>query len=232
MIGITTSDPVLGMRSAGVAGISGRCIAIPTPSYRPLLQGVRRRCKGPERARGMHTCSAASQGSGTPVYKGVYGDWTLEQTDVDEVTGYRAGLTIAAGGEWVTHLQSYLACYTCVLCHSTSFVFAALLLDTALSLSGGAGLSPEVLRAAENAVAVVGTAGFGVSLYLIHIYVTPLKRFLQLLWGTGSLGALALMITQVHASPACMHAYRNNHATCVLTKPPISGSGLDRCSTP
>ena len=86
---------------------------------------------------------------------------------------------------------------------------AALLLDTALFLSGGAGLNPELLRAAENATAVMGAAGFGVSLYLIHIYVAPLKRFLQLLWGTGSLGALALMATQVHASPlcmACMHA--------------------------
>ncbi len=71
-----------------------------------------------------------------------------------------------------------------------------------LTLSSGAaeGASPALLRAAENFIAVVGSVGFGVSLYLIHIYVTPLKRFLQLLWGFGSVSALALMATQVHAS--------------------------------
>ena len=74
---------------------------------------------------------------------------------------------------------------------------AALLLDTVLallhdSISG----TPEVLRAAQNAIAVGGAAGFGVSLYLIHIYVTPIKRFLQLLWGTGVLGGLALKFVQ------------------------------------
>ena len=79
-----------------------------------------------------------------------------------------------------------------------SMCCAALLLDTVLallhdSISG----TPEVLRAAQNAIAVGGAAGFGVSLYLIHIYVTPIKRFLQLLWGTGVLGGLALMSTQV-----------------------------------
>ena len=43
----------------------------------------------------------------------------------------------------------------------------------------------------------MGAAGFGVSLYLIHIYVTPIKRFLQLLWATGVAGGAFLMATQV-----------------------------------
>ena len=36
---------------------------------------------------------------------------------------------------------------------------------------------------------------------LIHIYVKPLKRFLQLLWATGLAGSLYLMATQVGTGP-------------------------------
>ena len=105
MTGIATCNPILGMRSAGVACTSGRCMLLHAPVPRDLLHGMRRRCQAPDHARRLRTCGAASQGSGSPVYKGVYGDWTLEQSDVDEVKGYRAGLTIAAGGE------DFTACY-------------------------------------------------------------------------------------------------------------------------
>ena len=33
-----------------------------------------------------------------PVYKGVYGDWSIEPEDVREVVAYRAGLNVAALG--------------------------------------------------------------------------------------------------------------------------------------
>lgn len=80
-------------------------------------------------------------------------------------------------------------------------IHTALLLDTVLALGNDSMPgSPELLRAVQNAIAVTGAAGFGVSLNLIHIYVTPIKRFLQLLWGTGVLGGLALMSTQVRLS--------------------------------
>ena len=52
-------------------------------------------------------------------------------------------------------------------------------------------------RPLENVIALAGAAGFGASLVLIHIYVKPLKRFLQLLWATGLAGSLYLMATQV-----------------------------------
>ena len=34
-------------------------------------------------------------------------------------------------------------------------------------------------RPAQDFIAVTGCVGLGISLYLIHIYVTPLKRFVQ-----------------------------------------------------
>ncbi|KAG6426685.1 hypothetical protein SASPL_110912 [Salvia splendens] len=37
----------------------------------------------------------------------------------------------------------------------------------------------------------VGACGLGLSLYLIHIYVTEIKRTLQALWAVGALGSLA-----------------------------------------
>ncbi len=63
-------------------------------------------------------------------------------------------------------------------------------------------------RNLENPIALAGAAGFGVSLYLIHIYVTPIKRFLQLLWATGVAGGAFLMATQVYNAPA---AYQSNN---------------------
>jgi hypothetical protein len=38
---------------------------------------------------------------------------------------------------------------------------------------------------------VIGSGGLGLSLFLIHIYVTEIKRTLQALWGLGVLGSAA-----------------------------------------
>lgn len=46
-------------------------------------------------------------------------------------------------------------------------------------------------------VAVVGASGLGASYFLIHIYVTPLKRFLQAMFALGTIGGLYLMTSQV-----------------------------------
>ena len=32
------------------------------------------------------------------VYRGVYGEWEVEDSDVKEVLGYRAGISVAAAG--------------------------------------------------------------------------------------------------------------------------------------
>jgi uncharacterized integral membrane protein len=41
-----------------------------------------------------------------------------------------------------------------------------------------------------------GAAGLGGSLFLVHMYVTPIKRTMQALWAAGLLGSLALAATQ------------------------------------
>ncbi|XP_058750450.1 uncharacterized protein LOC131623458 isoform X2 [Vicia villosa] len=41
---------------------------------------------------------------------------------------------------------------------------------------------------------VIGSGGLGLSLFLIHIYVTEIKRTLQALWGLGVLGSAATYI--------------------------------------
>eukprot|EP00983_Pelagomonas_calceolata_P083045 1156071-Pelagomonas_calceolata.AAC.1 len=45
--------------------------------------------------------------------------------------------------------------------------------------------------------------GLGVSLYLIHIYVAPLKKALQAFWLAGTLGMLYIMATQ--DAPAALY---------------------------
>lgn len=42
----------------------------------------------------------------------------------------------------------------------------------------------------------VGTLGLGGCLLLVHMYVAPLKRFMQALWAAGAAGSLALAATQ------------------------------------
>lgn len=98
------------------------------------------------------------------VYQGVYGPWTIEPSDVREVISYRTGLVTAAA----------------------SFVFAGsttfLPLDSFLK---------QTLEQSLDVFYVFGAAGLGLSLYLIHIYVTEIKRTLQALWALGVVGSLA-----------------------------------------
>nr|CAD6207668.1 unnamed protein product [Miscanthus lutarioriparius] len=104
-------------------------------------------------------------GSGLPdqatVYNGAYGPWTVEDSDVREVLLYRSGLVTAAA----------------------SFVAAA----SAAFLPEG---NPAAGAGAADLLYAAGASGLGLSLLLIHIYVTPIKRFLQALWAAGVLGSL------------------------------------------
>lgn len=83
------------------------------------------------------------------VHDGIYGDWSVDDTDIAEVLGYRAGIIL------------------CAVC--TAAVFAT------------AGVTDEPLLPtfALNSLCLVGTAGFATSLVLIHIYVTEIKRTIQ-----------------------------------------------------
>ena len=51
--------------------------------------------------------------AGSEVFKGVYGDWRIEESDVREVWGYRAGLSVAAAGVRLASLV--WQCTTCAV---------------------------------------------------------------------------------------------------------------------
>ena len=48
----------------------------------------------------------------------------------------------------------------------------------------------DAVRQSLDLFYAAGAAGLGLSLVLIHIYVTPIKRFLQALWAAGVLGSV------------------------------------------
>ncbi|GAB2241618.1 hypothetical protein Droror1_Dr00018393 [Drosera rotundifolia] len=97
-------------------------------------------------------------------YEGVYGPWTIDPLDVREVILYRVGLVTAA----------------------SSFITAA----SAAFLPSDFWLA-ATLQQNLDLFYLLGAGGLGLSLYLIHIYVTEIKRTLQALWVLGIAGSLA-----------------------------------------
>lgn len=49
----------------------------------------------------------------------------------------------------------------------------------------------DLVRGNLDLIYGVGACGLGVSLYLIHIYVTEIKRAIQALWVIGAVGSVA-----------------------------------------
>lgn len=76
--------------------------------------------------------------------------------------------------------------------HHTAFV-----IGTVAALAQGGIESSSVLQQWGTLLSIVGAGSLGASLVLIHIYVTPLKRFVQALWAVGTLGGLSIVATQV-----------------------------------
>lgn len=105
-----------------------------------------------------------SQGSGSAVYQGVYGPWSIEESDNREVILYRGGLVTSA----------------------ISFVVAA-----SSAFLPNDSLAKSLLQQNLDTLYALGAGGLGLSLILIHIYVTPIKRTLQILWALGIIGSLA-----------------------------------------
>ncbi|KAL9226439.1 hypothetical protein vseg_002253 [Gypsophila vaccaria] len=95
-------------------------------------------------------------------YQGVYGPWRIEPSDVREVVLYRSGLAVAAA--------------SFVVASSTAF------LPHSFPLT-------DLLDRGIDVLYLTGAAGLGLSLYLIHIYVTPIKRTFQALWLLGAFGS-------------------------------------------
>lgn len=92
-------------------------------------------------------------------------------------------------GPWSITQQDLIEVWTYRICISiVAGTFAA---GTALSL-----FSPDVASSGvTSGLASLGAAALGVALVQIHIYVTPLKRMLQLFWLTGVLGGSYLLVS-------------------------------------
>jgi uncharacterized integral membrane protein len=143
--------------------LSPRLVSLPPhPSLAPGFTFIKRPTSYPLGRRGARLRAGAGLTSDqTTVYNGAYGPWTVDDSDVREVLLYRSGLVTAAA----------------------SFVAAA---SAALLPEG----NPASGAGAADLLYAVGASGLGLSLLLIHIYVTPIKRFLQALWAVGVLGSL------------------------------------------
>ncbi|WOL16170.1 hypothetical protein Cni_G24952 [Canna indica] len=118
-------------------------------------------------------CRAVGEGSqqafnDRAVYQGVYGPWTVEPSDVREVVLYRSGLVTAA----------------------LSFVIAS---SAAFIPEGN--IVGDIIKQDIDFLYIIGAGGLGLSLLLIHIYVTPIKRFIQSLWVLGVIGSVGSYLT-------------------------------------
>lgn len=118
------------------------------------------------------------------VYNGVYGPWTVEDADVREVLLYRSGLVTAAA----------------------SFVAAA---SAAFLPEGNA--AGDAIRQGIDLLYATGAAGLGLSLVLIHIYVTPIKRFLQALWVVGVIGSIGTYVAGAQPLDDSLVSYVLDH---------------------
>lgn len=49
----------------------------------------------------------------------------------------------------------------------------------------------EIIENNLNLIYLIGAGGLGLSLYLIHIYITELKHTLQAFWALGVFGSMA-----------------------------------------
>lgn len=110
----------------------------------------------------------------------MYGDWSVDDIDIAEVLGYRAGIILSA------------------LCAGA--VFAA------------AGATDEQLLPAAvlNGFCLAGTAGFATSLVLIHIYVTEIKRTIQVCVPLRCQPLWSLMLphrARTHADGQCIYLF-------------------------
>jgi len=98
------------------------------------------------------------------VYQGQFGEFTLTQSDRQEVVFYRAGLALSA---------------------------LAFAVGTGLIL--GQGPTPLVLQTLTVLFALF-SLGLGISLALIHIYLVALHRLLQIFWAIGTVSGLIFAV--------------------------------------
>ncbi|MBD2461776.1 DUF2301 domain-containing membrane protein [Oscillatoria sp. FACHB-1407] len=120
--------------------------------------------------------ASPSDAPSSEVYQGQFGEFTITTDDRKGVVVYRAGLAVAA-----------------------------------VSFAIGVGL---VLWQGDRAIAMslltllfgLFSAGLGVSLLTIHIYLLPLHRALQAFWAVGTVSAIALAFA--NSQPLALTVYQ------------------------
>ncbi|KAF5183420.1 integral membrane family protein [Thalictrum thalictroides] len=128
------------------------------------------------------------------VYQGIYGPWSVDQSDVREVILYRSGLVTAAA--------------SFVIGASTAFLPE----ENPLR---------ELLKQNLNFLYALGAGGLGLSLFLIHIYVTEIKRTLQALWALGVVGSLATYLSLAQPVGQSLPDYVVENPTAVWLVGPL-----------
>ena len=69
-----------------------------------------------------------------------------------------------------------------------------------------------------------GAGGLGLSLFLIHIYVAPIKRFLQFLWALGVIGSIGTYLALAQPSNEGLTDYVVNNPEAVWLIGPLFAS--------
>ena len=139
----------------------------------------------------INRCSGRNEPTGSDaetqkVFNGMYGPWTLDSQDFLEVGLYRGGLSSLALG----------------ICNP---IFLRLL--ERMPVVGDPGSRADIdhiLATCDNASLLLVLVGLGMAVSYIHVYITPAKRFLQLLWLAGVIGCASntgLFIANEHEHP-------------------------------
>ena len=102
------------------------------------------------------------------VHRGMYGQWRVEEADLQEVALYRSGLAASA------------ACAT---------------VGAGIFLLGG-GEPDASARAALDPLFFGGAAGLGLALALVHMYLGDIKKVMQALWIAGLAGSAVVKLVE------------------------------------
>ena len=79
----------------------------------------------------------------------------------------------------------------------------------------------EIIEQNLNLFYLIGAGGLGLSLYLIHIYVTEIKRTLQALWALGVVGSLATYVALAQPAGENLVQYVLDNPTAVWFVGPL-----------
>lgn len=82
----------------------------------------------------------------------------------------------------------------------------------------------EIIKQNQDLFYLVGAGGLGLSLFLIHIYVTEIKRTLQALWALGVVGSLAAYAALARPDSDSLVQYVVDHPTAVWFVGPLFAS--------